>query len=136
MIKYSLEDLFDKQKFASLDVAIHYGDNLLKNVNEISKQLQIIAKEANQYDFSEKMLQAIQDAKLELRMVQIAIGDMQNYLIGYKEKMSPSKTEDISATEGFDFTEEELKRLEELKQQHKNYTSGEGSALEISTSSE
>ena len=113
---FDLEELFDKRKFASVEVAIHYGDNLLKNINQISKQLQRIMSESDTYNFSKNTKEMLDNIKLELKMMAIGIGDMQKYLTGYQEKIEPSKTDDIAATKDYGFTEEELERLKKQKQ--------------------
>lgn len=116
---YSLEEILDRIKFADIDVAIFYGDNILKSVAVIKKDIEDVENNFKKYEQGSKtksILQYLNRAKSELSMITIAVKDMQSYLTGYKEKIQPSQIEDIGATEEFDFTEEEMKKLKKYRQ--------------------
>ena len=124
---FNLEEVLDKIKFADLDVAIYYGDNLLKNINALSQHIQTIITNAEEYKLPKEMMTHLNEAKLEARMMQIAVNDMKNYLTGYREKKEPSQVEEINATEDWGFTEEEI---EKVKKQQSEYTPEQKAILE------
>jgi hypothetical protein len=124
----NLEDLLDRNKFADLDVALHYGDKLLKNINEVARQIEYVMDNFQDEDSFNNIINALKEAKLETRMMQIAVTEMKDYITGYKVKIQPAKTEDIGATEDWGFTEEELKKLE--KYQQPDFTPEEKAKLE------
>jgi transposase-like protein len=115
----NLEELLDTTKFASIDVAIQYGDNLLKSINDMMKHMLRIfnsLKKEETTPESEEMLKALQEAGTEAQMMRITIEDMKSYLSGYKAKKEPPKVEDVAATKDWGFTEEELEKLKKYKQ--------------------
>jgi hypothetical protein len=128
---YNLENILDKTKFANIDVAIHYGDKLINNIDEIQKHLKMIfnsLKDSNKIHDAKKLAESLQEVFIETKMMQIAITDMKNYLQGYKAKKEPSVVEEIAASKEWDFTEDELQKLE--KYQQPDFTPEEQSKLQ------
>ena len=116
---YRLEGLLDKTKFADFDVAIHYGNKLLNNINDIQKRIKVVADYLEKLEMTpetKNITESLWEALLETKMMQIAIDQMQSYLRGYKELEEPSQIEEIAASKGWDFTEDELKKLEKFQQ--------------------
>jgi len=107
---FNLEELLDKNKFASVDVAIRYGDLLLKDIDKISKYVSSIWTASNKLNFSEHVKKDLNDIIHELSMMKISVNDMKNFLTGYKPKIEPSK-EIEEEFEDRGITEEELKNI-------------------------